>query len=448
MDFPTKTLKDAFSACDPAQALPAGDPRYVDLSAARGDEQDAVTQIGRRISWAEEHCIVQTLAGHRGCGKSTELRRLKRDLEGEGFFVVYVEVDRDVDLEDPGVPDVLLSLLRQLEVASRDAGYSINARLLKSLEEWFAETISTHEAYKEIAGEISSEAQASGGIPLLARLTARVSGILKTGTTSKEEVRQILDRRISQLLERVRLLSTAIRTAVQKAGKLDLVLIVDNLDRIALKDLGDGRSSHEVLFIERGEILKQVGCHTVFTVPISLLYSAKHANFKAVFPESHVLPMVKVEALEGEPWKPGLDLLRELMSHRLDLGTLFAPEAIELLISKSGGVPRDLMRMIRASITMVEEPPVPVEAAERAVRQLQNDYDRSIPSEHWPLLARVHRDKRIENDADHQLMLFNLSVLEYQNERRWCDVHPTIREIPRLRQAIEDLNSGNEPESS
>ena len=60
---------------------------------------------------------------------------------------------------------------------------------------------------------------------------------------------------------------------MRKAGHKDLVVIADNLDRIALKDRGDGRTSHEVLFIERGQLLKGFGCHTVVTVPISLLFS-------------------------------------------------------------------------------------------------------------------------------------------------------------------------------
>jgi hypothetical protein len=33
-------------------------------------------------------------------------------------------------------------------------------------------------------------------------------------------------------------------------------------------------------------------------------------------------------------------------------------------------------------------------------------------------------------------MLFNLSVLKYQNEERWCDVHPAVCRVPAFQQAL------------
>ena len=69
-------------------------------------------------------------------------------------------------------------------------------------------------------------------------------------------------------------------------------------------------------------------------------------------------------------------------------------------------------------------------------KTLENDYGRSIPEHHWELLARVRREQSVLNDEDHQLMLFNLSVLEYQNEERWCDVNPVILGLPAFEAAL------------
>jgi hypothetical protein len=80
-----------------------------------------------------------------------------------------------------------------------------------------------------------------------------------------------------------------------------------------------------------------------------------------------------------------------------------------------------------------------MKAAEQAVRKLMHDYDRSVPRDHWPLLAEVARTKAVQNDADHQLMLYNLSVLEYQNDARWCDVNPSVRDLPQFVKAAGPL---------
>ncbi len=436
---PATDLTEAFNVCDPAQPLDAGDERYVDLEPGRGDEGSAVAQCKKRILRSRSP-LVQLLAGHRGCGKSTELRRLQKQLEAEGYFVAYFEVDSDLDLEDTEPTDILLAFVRNLEQAVREAGFSISGKLLDEFLLWFGDVVLEKTDRRQIEAEVRSEVGIGAEVPLFAKLMARFTGQVKTGTESKKHVRQQLDPQVSQLVHRGHLLVSAARTAAQEKGHKDLAVIVDNLDRIALKDRGDSRTSHEVLFIERGELLKGFGCHTVLTVPISLLFSAKQANLSAIFPDRHVLPMVKIAARSSrEPWATGRELVADLLRQRLDLGTLFEDGVVEKLISSSGGHPRLLMTLVRYALDFVDDPPITTTAAQKAFKRLVNDYGRSIPEDHWPLLASVSKDQAVKNDEQHQLMLFNLSVLEYQNEDRWCDVQPAIRELPQFQAALKAL---------
>jgi hypothetical protein len=435
MQVPARTLKDAFNACDPVQPLAAGDQRYVDLSPGRGDEGGAVSQCLRRIVWSANP-LAQLFAGHRGCGKSTELRRLQRDLEQAGYSVVYIEAETDIDLEDTQPTDILLALIRSLDLALRAKDLAVDAKLLDDFLLWFAEIVLEKSDIREIQAEVRTEAEVKGGVPLFAKLLARFSGWVKTGTESKKSLRQRLDPQISQLLQRTRNFTQGARLAAQKKGAKDLVLIVDSLDRVALKELDDGRSSHEVIFIERGELLKGLGCHTVYTVPISLLFSPRLPNLSAIFPDRHVVPMVKIASLRTrEPWAEGRALVLELLAHRLDLEVIFEPGAAEMLVEASGGHPRHLITLARYAFDFTEDLPVTKLAAERASQRLVNDYGRAIPEHHWELLARVWTDQVVKNDSDHQQMLFNLSVLEYQNEERWCDVHPAVLELPQFQKA-------------
>jgi len=36
-------------------------------------------------------------------------------------------------------------------------------------------------------------------------------------------------------------------------------------------------------------------------------------------------------------------------------------------------------------------------------------------------------------------MLYNLSVLEYMNGDRWCDVHPAVRELAEFKDACRQI---------
>jgi len=55
------------------------------------------------------------------------------------------------------------------------------------------------------------------------------------------------------------------------------------------------------------------------------------------------------------------------------------------------------------------------------------------------VLARVHLLKTVQNDEPHQLMLYNLSVLEYVNDAPpWHDVHPAVTKLPKFQEALRD----------
>ncbi len=82
---PAENLKDAYNAVGLAP-LESGDERYVDCSEARGGE-DMVGLLAWRVD-SSTRPMAQLFSGHRGCGKSTELLRLVKDLERKKFLVV------------------------------------------------------------------------------------------------------------------------------------------------------------------------------------------------------------------------------------------------------------------------------------------------------------------------------------------------------------------------
>lgn len=106
-------LTNLYNAFDPFRPLPAGDPNYVDCRAVRGDG-DILEELGTRLQRSNVKTC-QLYSGHRGAGKSTELLRLKDDLEKKKFFVVYFAADdEDIDSEDAQYIDILLACTRHL----------------------------------------------------------------------------------------------------------------------------------------------------------------------------------------------------------------------------------------------------------------------------------------------------------------------------------------------
>jgi hypothetical protein len=440
----TPDLKKAYNEVrlDP---LESGDPRYVDCSPARGGE-DVVRGLSLRIENSNQP-LAQLISGHRGCGKSTELLRLVKDLEEKNFFVVYFAADEDIDVGDLVYTDLLMAVIKRLERTLAEEGIEIDPRLAKGVAMWFAEIVYGWKKEDEVVGTLQTEfelgVKSPAPLPILAKMLARITGQIKTGQNVRKEVRLNLDPQVYQFIDRINEFIQAALPEIKNRGFRDLVLVIDNLDRIVFRVLDDktGRTTHDALFLEHAEQLKSLDIHVVYTVPISMFYSPKATQLTGSFPNYSMLPMIKVKEVDGSTFDEGINRLCEVANRRLDVDSIYKKGVIEFLAAKSGGMLRDFIRLLGYTIELAQakgaEIPIEQKLAEQAFRRLVNEYGRMVPDEHFELLARVARRKRAPNDDKHQAMLYNLSVLEYMNGDRWCDVHPAVRELPEFKDAFE-----------
>ncbi len=456
--LPATNLYDAYNATDPTESLPPGDSRYVDCTDVRGDE-DTVRKMFKIISLSKK-ATHQLFTGHRGCGKSTELRRLKERLGKAGFYVVYFAADDDLDPNDLIYTDLLLSIARR--VVAQTTGDGINlGDALNTVQRWFAEVVYKESEWKRVEQELKTEAEAGlglpagiSGLPLIGKLLTRLTEQIKTGDEIKKEIRQKLDSQIPQLIGGLNDLLHRAEVEVQRSGQKGVAVIVDNLDRITNKDLGGGRTSHDALFIEHGKQLCELRCHAIYTVPISMMYGLNARDLGGIFHRSHVLPMIRSHeprAGGGASSPAGMQKLRDIVARRIDVDALCEPEAVEYFCRACGGHPRDLMTLVRSSIEDADEElerPLTLAVARRANDQLVSAFSRMIPEEYFGKLADVYLTNKIKKDADHQRMLFSQSVLEYVDEpdedepdsekEPWHDVHPAVQRLKSFREALNE----------
>jgi thymidylate kinase len=90
--------------------------------------------------------MMTRFTGHIGCGKSTELQRLKAELEEQGFRLVYFESSQVMDMADVDITDILLAIARQVSESleaiqielQRDLRKAARCRVCKSLRHGYA----------------------------------------------------------------------------------------------------------------------------------------------------------------------------------------------------------------------------------------------------------------------------------------------------------------------
>jgi hypothetical protein len=177
--------------------------------------------------------------------------------------------------------------------------------------------------------------------------------------------------------------------------------------------------------------------HVLYTVPAALLARSRvRVDF---------FPMLKLKDRAGNDFEPGFRIARELVERRVpreilveQLGPDHEPR-IQRLISWSGGFPRELVRYLRGVVEA--DGPMSDAAFDRLLARITDEYKDLIQRSEYGWLARVAVFKQlvVENAEERRVadrMLSSNAVMRYVNAEDWWDVHPAVRAIAGVREAI------------
>ncbi|MGD1937588.1 MAG: P-loop NTPase fold protein [Cyanophyceae cyanobacterium] len=442
-------LSRFFKACNPAKTLDMSVPEdqkyYIDFAPVRGGK--IIEELKRtiaRISPDDPTC--QLFTGHIGCGKSTELLRLKSELEAENFHVVYFESSQDLDMADVDVSDILLAITHQVSENLEKSDVKLKPGYFTNLFTEVADFLQT-------PIEFGGEAELSVGI---AKLTAKTQDNPKL----RNQLRQYLEPRAESILKAINeeVLKKARQQLIDKKGKRGLVVIVDNLDRVDNRAMPSGRTQPEYLFVDRGAQLRRLDCHVVYTIPLALLFSDEYESLKnrlggGVAPK--VLPMIPVTDRLGNGFDQGMELLRQAILARafpdvpaaersqITAEVFDAPETLDRLCQVSGGHPRTLLGLLYRCLQQ-EDPPFNRTSLEHAVKDYRDDLILSIDDNEWELLLQVAQGQGMKGEDSYQALLRSMLIYEYRDgDGRWFGLNPALQETERFRQwQASQLGSG------
>lgn len=435
----TLDLQRFYESCNPSRTLVLENPEerqyYINFASVRGGKVvEALERTITRLSPDKPTC--QLFTGHIGCGKSTELRRLEAELKQQGFHVVYFESTQDLDMADVDVTDILLAITRQLSESLAAVGIKLRpgyfANLFNDIADFLQTPIELSQAKFSLPGG-------------LAEITAKT----KDSPKLRSQLRQYLEPRTNGILQSINEEVLGVATQELKArGKKGLVVIVDNLDRVDTRPKTSQRSLPEYIFVDRGEQLRKLNCHVVYTIPLALIFSSESETMKnrlggGVAPK--VLPMVPVQLRDGSECQEGISLLRQMVlarafpeldkDQRLDLITevFDSPETLDRLCRISGGHVRNLLGLLYSCL-QAEEPPLSRECLEDAIRQSRDGLILAITDDEWDLLRQVVHRQSVSGEDDYQTLLRSLFVFEYQDKQgRWFGINPVLAETDKFK---------------
>jgi len=472
----TLDVKQFFQATNPGKTLFAENATedqkyYIDFSAVRGGQ--IIENLRDNITlWSPDDSTCQLFTGHIGCGKSTELLRLKKELENAGFHVVYFESSQDLEMGDVDVGDILLAIARRvseslntlekMEIAepkglmdllresSKFLGgleFSAEANVL-GLGKISAQTDGDFAAEVGIPGIGQVKASKTEGFSLVAAGIGKITAKTKASPELRSKLRGYLEPRTNGILAAINeeLLIPA-KTKLKQLGKNGLVVIVDNLDKVDSSPKPWGRPQQEYLFIDRGEQLRGLDCHLVYTIPLALRFSNDFSTLTQRFlTNPEVLPMVPVQLPDGSIFEEGITLLRQMVLARAfpnldpDQRLEKIPEifdsstTLDRLCRVSGGHVRNLLRLLNDSIKKQKGLPIGLNSLESVIKGYRNEQTLAIADLEWELLRQVVRTKKVVGDEGYQTLIRSMFVYEYRNEQAsWFDVNPILADAPELK---------------
>ncbi|MEM8639113.1 MAG: ATP-binding protein [Cyanobacteria bacterium P01_G01_bin.54] len=427
-----------YQVCNPSKTLDASNPEdaqyYIDFATVRGDS--LIHELERTIARLSPHqATCQLFTGHIGCGKSTELLQLKRQLTDQNFHVVYFESSADLDMADVDVTDILLAIARQVSESLETINIRLQPRYFVNLVQELGEILQTPVEIKGVDFSVG-----------IARITAST----KSSPTLRSRLRQHLEPRTTGILDAINqeLLTPAIAT-LKVRNYQGLVVIIDNLDRIDNVIRAGDRRQPTYLFVDRGEQLTKLDCHLVYTMPLVLAFSNDRARITNRFGglEPKVLPMVPVRLPDGRICPAGMTLLRQMIlarafpdlppEQRLDEAhQIFdPPETLERLCAVSGGHVRNLLGLVYHCLQR-RDPPITADCLEQIIRQRRDAMLRAITPDEMDLLRQVKDKKNVRGETAYQTLLHSMFVYEYNHNEwgNWCDLNPILQGAPELEQ--------------
>lgn len=351
--------------------------------------------------------------GHRGCGKSTELRRLANRLHKHDIFhVVFMDAGVELDPNDLHYPDVLMTLAKKLFEALESSGKSIDSVFLTNLNTWFEEKIVKNEKTAELGVEIKAGIKIKTGIPFYANLFGSLTNVFKSGSTHKEELRRVIKNSFSLFSE---YFNNLIRET-EKVIEQKILFVVDGTDRLSKED-------SERFFIGDVHQLQQIKSLFIYVAPIQLLHEANQAQ--QVF-KCHKLPMIKITDKNDSEIsdQAGYKVLRNMIYNRVARELFDNEDTLDYAIKYSGGSPRELFRILDDAFTHGTTDKLVGDSVKASVNSLASDYRGLLTPEDYEILYKIGVNKDELNSDRVNFMLYNLILLEYN--AFWRRPHPVI----------------------
>lgn len=355
--------------------------------------------------------------GHRGCGKTSELNWLAKELE-ETHFTLVLSLEEENDLSDLHYTEILTALCRAILYRASERQMEVSQRLLDDVLDWFNSVEEITQRGVSVEGS-ATEKVSVYFLELFSKQKAEFS--------KREERRQKRERHEGELLALINRLIDEVRDAdrAQRGVERPLFAIVDSLDRCKVETVKEVFKYTEALAAPRMK--------TVYTVPLAFSRDRLFPEVLRDFGDYRwTIPVLTLATADGQRDEETWEVARDILARRFD-GVEVSPAVQDMLITDSGGVLSILFGLCyNACVTAHARPPhvLTEEIVAETRLDRQNRFQIGLQASDYQTLSQRLPNRMPVVDGQFLDLLYANCIIEYATGgRSWYDMHPLVREL-------------------
>ena len=465
---PATDLREAYRVCEPKPLNVEDFEKYYEPLLDENDF-DAVKAIGASLFVQElgEHKTF-CLAGHRGCGKTTQLNLLIKNWCSD-YHVIYIEADKTANINNIDYIDIYLLAVFHLYDRIQECSINVEESIIKEFESilfkiinFAVETSSHNLSLDEKISSVKSmvevgEKDTEKIDSLVLILVGLLFKISRLNTVDGRYIKVFEGRKIKEIptyrgafVEHEKefknifsLLLNSFDKAIQekKENHKGTIFIFDNLDRCSIKD-------SEYIFGDEVKSLSNLDCNVIYTAPVYRWNQLQKLNGN--YQKSFLVPLINIYEFSKKQLNPhvnqsSIQKLTNMLNLRIDLRLLFdAQKFIDDLILSSGGNLMHLMILLRqACLSAIGRGRKQINEidVDFAIEQLQEfcKFNQTSFSS-YQIIAKVFYNKILpENDSSFSLLKAG-RLLQYRDgKREWFFPHPAITQMDNFKKALREF---------
>jgi Cdc6-like AAA superfamily ATPase len=373
--------------------------------------------------------------GHRGSGKSTLLGELCRQINDK-YFVVFFSISDLIEMSDVNHVNILFAMSVKLMEDAESRGVKISPKTKKAFYIWFSKHTKTESTSKESTLEL--EAGIEGGVNAwFTKFFAKLRATLKANSVIREEIKIEFSRRISDLVDRVNDIASAIEAG---SGK-EVLVVIDDLDKLDLEIV-------DRVYRNNINALFQPQFRIIYTIPMAasrdkslrdIIYSVTSNRIQSMW-ATKFFPRGAEKNPTAVPVKESMQVFEEILYKRIP-PELIDPEVVRIMILKSGGALREFINLARqccrlCSMELRSAPDlqnikISIDILNKAVTDLRISMTEPLGQNDYAILAQVYRDYAPIDSRDQTFLdlLHTLYILEYKNDDLWFGINPIVKDL-------------------